>query len=72
MTTAVHTTTQLAGAVQTLLTRHRVVLCVGAGGVGKTTLSAALGLAAAMLGRRALVLTVDPARRLASALGDLP
>lgn len=69
MTTAVHTTTQLAGAVQTLLTRHRVVLCVGAGGVGKTTLSAALGLAAAMLGRRALVLTVDPARRLASALG---
>lgn len=69
MTTAAASALPLAGPVQELLTRHRVVLCVGAGGVGKTTLSAALGIAAAMLGRRALVLTVDPARRLASALG---
>lgn len=46
-----------------------VVVVVGAGGVGKTTLSAALGVAAACEGRRALVLTVDPARRLANALG---
>jgi anion-transporting ArsA/GET3 family ATPase len=53
----------------TLLAHKRVVLCVGAGGVGKTTLSAALGVAAAQEARRALVLTVDPARRLASALG---
>jgi anion-transporting ArsA/GET3 family ATPase len=45
-----------------------VVLC-GAGGVGKTTISAALALAAADRGRRALVLTIDPARRLAQALG---
>ncbi len=55
----------IAAAVRT----RRVLVVVGAGGVGKTTLSAALGLAAAVEGRRALVLTVDPARRLANALG---
>ncbi|HEY0839889.1 MAG TPA: ArsA-related P-loop ATPase [Vulgatibacter sp.] len=48
---------------------RRVVICSGAGGVGKTTISAALGLAAARAGRRAVVLTIDPARRLADALG---
>ncbi len=47
-----------------------VVICAGSGGVGKTTVSAALGLAmVAELDRRVLVLTVDPARRLATALG---
>jgi anion-transporting ArsA/GET3 family ATPase len=46
-----------------------VVVCVGAGGVGKTTTAAALGLAAAREGRRAVVVTIDPARRLADALG---
>ncbi len=51
-----------------LLTR-RVIACVGAGGVGKTTLAAAIGLGAARRGRRVLVLTIDPARRLADALG---
>ncbi len=45
-----------------------LVVC-GAGGVGKTTVSAALGLALAREGRKVLVLTVDPARRLAEALG---
>lgn len=45
-----------------------IVVC-GAGGVGKTTVSAALGLALARHGRRVLVLTVDPAKRLAEALG---
>jgi anion-transporting ArsA/GET3 family ATPase len=49
--------------------RHRVLVCVGAGGVGKTTVSAALGLAAARRGRRVLVCTIDPARRLATSLG---
>jgi anion-transporting ArsA/GET3 family ATPase len=48
---------------------RRVVACVGAGGVGKTTLAAAIGLGAAKRGRRVLVLTIDPARRLADALG---
>ncbi len=52
-----------------LLMHRRVIACVGAGGVGKTTLSAVLGVAAARQGRRTLVLTVDPARRLANALG---
>lgn len=47
----------------------KVLVCVGSGGVGKTTVSAALGIIAAQLGRKVLVLTIDPARRLASALG---
>ncbi len=47
----------------------RAVVVTGAGGVGKTTVSAALGVAAGRAGRRTLVLTVDPARRLADALG---
>ncbi len=46
-----------------------VVVCVGPGGVGKTTLAAALALQGAALGRDSLVCTIDPARRLASALG---
>ncbi|HVB06700.1 MAG TPA: ArsA-related P-loop ATPase [Acidimicrobiales bacterium] len=46
-----------------------VIVCCGAGGVGKTTSAAAVALAAASLGRRVCVVTVDPARRLADALG---
>ena len=48
---------------------RRLVVCLGVGGVGKTTVAAAIGLAAALAGRRALVVTIDPARRLAGALG---
>lgn len=48
---------------------HRVIVCCGAGGVGKTTTAASLSVAAAELGRRVLVLTIDPSRRLAEALG---
>ena len=57
--------------VQALLTDRstRVVVCCGAGGVGKTTVAAALGLWAAEQGRRVVVLTIDPARRLAQSLG---
>jgi anion-transporting ArsA/GET3 family ATPase len=47
----------------------RVVVCCGSGGVGKTTTAAALGLRAAERGRRVVVLTIDPARRLAQSLG---
>jgi anion-transporting ArsA/GET3 family ATPase len=52
-----------------LVREKQVIVCCGAGGVGKTTVAAALGLAAARAGRRALVLTIDPARRLAEAMG---
>jgi len=52
------------------LTRaRRVIVCAGAGGVGKTTIAAALSLRAAQRGRRVLCLTIDPARRLADSLG---
>ncbi len=47
----------------------RIVVCCGSGGVGKTTTSAALALSAAEAGRRVVVLTIDPARRLAQSLG---
>ncbi|MCO8274523.1 ArsA family ATPase [Actinoplanes sp. TRM 88003] len=48
----------------------RIVVCCGAGGVGKTTTAAALGLRAAEVhGRRTVVLTIDPARRLAQSMG---
>jgi anion-transporting ArsA/GET3 family ATPase len=49
--------------------RTRIVVCCGAGGVGKTTTAAALGLWAAEHGRKVVVLTIDPARRLAQSLG---
>jgi anion-transporting ArsA/GET3 family ATPase len=52
-----------------LIASRRVILCVGCGGVGKTTTAAAIGLAAAAQGKRTLCLTVDPARRLAESLG---
>lgn len=51
------------------LSSTRLLLCAGPGGVGKTTVSAALALAAAQAGRRTLVMTIDPARRLADSLG---
>ncbi|MCT7352585.1 ArsA family ATPase [Streptomyces sp. 15-116A] len=47
----------------------RIVVCCGAGGVGKTTTAAALGLRAAERGRKVVVLTIDPARRLAQSMG---
>jgi anion-transporting ArsA/GET3 family ATPase len=52
-----------------VVARHRVVVCLGAGGVGKTTTSAAIALRAALVGRRTLCLTIDPAKRLANSLG---
>jgi anion-transporting ArsA/GET3 family ATPase len=49
--------------------RIRIIVCCGAGGVGKTTTAAAIGLRAAERGRHVVVLTVDPARRLAQSMG---
>ncbi|WP_422744197.1 ArsA family ATPase [Mycobacterium sp. WMMD1722] len=50
-------------------TSNRVIVCCGAGGVGKTTTAAAMALRAAEYGRTVVVLTIDPAKRLAQALG---
>lgn len=51
------------------LAARRLVICCGTGGVGKTTISAAIALRLAQSGRRTVVVTIDPARRLASTLG---
>jgi anion-transporting ArsA/GET3 family ATPase len=58
------------GASLADLVAHRsIIVCCGSGGVGKTTTAAALALEAARQGRRACVVTIDPAKRLADALG---
>jgi len=55
-----------------LLNTHRVLVCVGSGGVGKTTTAASLALWGALSGRRTAVVTIDPAKRLADCLGISP
>jgi anion-transporting ArsA/GET3 family ATPase len=55
--------------LESLLHQKKILLCLGGGGVGKTTISASLALAAALRGRRVALLTIDPARRLKDALG---
>ena len=57
------------GGLGSPISSRRVLLVVGCGGVGKTTTTAALGLAAARRGKRVLCLTIDPARRLSQSLG---
>lgn len=57
------------GELSSRLRGKHVCICLGAGGVGKTTTSAALALALAERGAKAAVVTIDPAERLASALG---
>lgn len=57
------------GALPTLIRDASIIVCCGAGGVGKTTVAAGLALAASRQGRRVLALTVDPSRRLAETLG---
>jgi len=52
-----------------MISQREVIVCCGTGGVGKTTTAAATALAAARSGRSAVVVTIDPARRLANALG---
>jgi anion-transporting ArsA/GET3 family ATPase len=55
--------------VDALLNEAEIIVCCGAGGVGKTTTAAALALRAAERGRKVCVLTIDPARRLAQSMG---
>lgn len=52
-----------------LIKNHKILICAGSGGVGKTTMSAAIAARGAELGLKVLVLTIDPAKRLATALG---
>ena len=59
-------------SLTSLLEQQSVIVCVGAGGVGKTTTAAALALEAAQRGRRVCVVTIDPARRLSDAMGFDP
>jgi len=56
-------------SVETWLRRKDVCVCAGSGGVGKTTTSAAIATGMAVRGKKVLVLTIDPARRLADSLG---
>jgi anion-transporting ArsA/GET3 family ATPase len=56
-------------SVESLLEGKRIVICAGSGGVGKTTTAAALGLGMAERGLRVAVVTIDPAKRLATSLG---
>jgi anion-transporting ArsA/GET3 family ATPase len=55
--------------IDEIVGRKEIVVCAGAGGVGKTTTAAAIALQAALDGKKAAVLTIDPAKRLASSLG---
>ncbi len=64
-----HAAQSAESPLKKVLETHRVVVCVGSGGVGKTTTAASLALWAAIHGRRVLCLTIDPARRLATSLG---
>lgn len=57
------------GSMSELLATSDVIVCCGSGGVGKTTAAAVIGMDAARSGRRVVVVTIDPARRLADALG---
>jgi anion-transporting ArsA/GET3 family ATPase len=59
----------VTSALDQLVANKEVIVCAGAGGVGKTTASAAIAMHAALAGKKAAVLTIDPARRLASSLG---
>lgn len=56
-------------AIGKALAKHSTLICVGSGGVGKTTVAAALALRSSVEGKSALVCTIDPAKRLANALG---
>jgi len=59
----------MTASIRSVIERHDVVVCAGSGGVGKTTTAATIALWGATQGRRAAVLTIDPARRLADSLG---
>ena len=55
--------------IDEIIKKRRIIITCGTGGVGKTTLSAAIAVRAALLGKKAVVITIDPAKRLATSLG---
>lgn len=55
--------------IEDIINDKEVIVCAGSGGVGKTTIAASIALRAALQGKKAAVLTIDPARRLATSLG---
>ena len=59
----------MSAHMRALLDERRIIVCCGTGGVGKTTVSAVVAVEAARRGRRAVVVTIDPAKRLANTLG---
>ena len=56
-------------SIDQIIAESSIIICCGSGGVGKTTTAAAIGIAAARTGRNVVVVTIDPAKRLADALG---
>ena len=56
-------------SIDQAIAKRKIIVTCGTGGVGKTTLSAAVAFRAAMLGKRTVVITIDPAKRLATSLG---
>ncbi len=63
------TMTDTTGGLDDVVANRHIIVCTGSGGVGKTTTAATLAMAAARRGRRTIVVTIDPARRLAQSMG---
>ncbi|CAN5387449.1 ArsA family ATPase [soil metagenome] len=63
------TAPDLDGDLTEVVANRHIIVCTGSGGVGKTTAAATLAVAAAKMGRRTIVVTIDPARRLAQSMG---
>jgi len=59
----------MSSAIDQILQERKILITCGTGGVGKTTLSAAIAFRAALLGKKTVVITIDPAKRLATSLG---
>ena len=59
----------MSALLDAFMARNRLIITAGSGGVGKTTMAATLAVRAALMGKRVAVLTIDPAKRLANALG---